>query len=425
MYLHRQDQYRHLKALLETSNSAIFIHGKEGVGKLEVIKKIMDERDDTYLYVDIWDCFTPRILFDRMLSHLLPEDTVSCDNPLDFASILKNQQIDKNVIMVLNHAEKLRDWDGSILTALFNLNKLSNLNITIVLLSTIVWDRFRSKTFQDPILFHFSDYTKEQIIDVISEEIYSCNDKSYCQTVVRPFVELIYDIFHACCSQLKELIYLSKLLFPHYIYPIQQGIIVESDRARLYKWIQPFISQNINKLYLREISLYQFDTNRDDIMEKYTTNSTISFAGDSIDNDLSVCSKYLLISSYLASYNPAKLDGKYFAKIEVQKKKGGAIRKTKSKNKNDRSKLLLKGPKSFVLERMLGIFYNIIPESIPPCVDVFEQVRNLVSLRFLIQMNSLEKFDCLKLKCNVSYDYVVKLSKSVNFDISKYLFDIC
>jgi origin recognition complex subunit 5 len=84
-----------------------------------------------------------------------------------------------------------------------------------------------------------------------------------------------------------------------------------------------------------------------------------------------VHSKYLIIASFLASYNPLQFDAQCFSKTSggVRLKMRGGRKKTSAKTKQ-----LLLGPKMFTIDRMLAIFYNIIDDSVGCGVDIYLQV---------------------------------------------------
>jgi origin recognition complex subunit 5 len=104
---------------------------------------------------------------------------------------------------------------------------------------------------------------------------------------------------------------------------------------------------------------------------KITVQASLPTTGNSntLTHLLPFHARLLLIASYLASYNPPRLDTVLFMKTSLQKrrKKGGGTalaRTTKasaSKSRKISRKLL--GPQAFVLERMLAIFHSIREES--------------------------------------------------------------
>lgn len=76
---------------------------------------------------------------------------------------------------------------------------------------------------------------------------------------------------------------------------------------RLWKHIEPFFKDIMSRIYLRELSTQQG--------ERALATPTNSFGGMIDYLELPYYSKYLLLSSFLASYNPAKADKKFFSKV--------------------------------------------------------------------------------------------------------------
>jgi origin recognition complex subunit 5 len=68
------------------------------------------------------------------------------------------------------------------------------------------------------------------------------------------------------------------------------------------------------------------------------------------------------------------MDSRFFsASTTVRRRKGGAAKKLKVEQEKVKQHLL--GPKTFVTERMLAIFYNLVEEPIAPTVDISAQVK--------------------------------------------------
>jgi len=83
----------------------------------------------------------------------------------------------------------------------------------------------------------------------------------------------------------------------------------------------------------------------------------------------------------------------------------------------------LQGPHSFPLNRMLAIFYSIIDGRVAPTINLFSQITNLVSLQLITRISREDEIDSPKYKCLVSIESITAISKTVNFEILKYLFD--
>jgi origin recognition complex subunit 5 len=156
-------------------------------------------------------------------------------------------------------------------------------------------------------------------------------------------------------------------------------IVKPSEKAKLFKQAQPYFSQATDKLYLREISsaewskeTSQLKDDSDDEDKRFLTKR----GAERAEFELPHYTKFLLIASYLASYNPPRFDVRYFAKAseERKKKKGGGTRKGRVDKLGGKMRQQLLGPKAFPVERMLAIFYSIIEEPLEDTIDIQSQV---------------------------------------------------
>ena len=147
-------------------------------------------------------------------------------------------------------------------------------------------------------------------------------------------------------------------------------------------------------------------------------------------HDLPYYSKFLLLSSYLASYNPSRLDVQFFTKASDKRKRrrgGGAIGSgggRKSQVRKIQRRLL--GPQPFLLERMLAIFHAIVRDPVASSVDLQTQIATLTSLRLLVRASAsgdpLEAGG--KWRVNVGWEYVKGLARSVKFEVEGLLAEV-
>jgi origin recognition complex subunit 5 len=113
----------------------------------------------------------------------------------------------------------------------------------VILLSTIVFEKFRTKGGSyEPLYIRFPDYTKEDTIQILLldfvdiERQIELNDGDIITDTTtmkvtvelddaffKSYAELIYSIFNHNCKDLNELRYFAALLLPLYIKPIQEG----------------------------------------------------------------------------------------------------------------------------------------------------------------------------------------------------------
>lgn len=118
-------------------------------------------------------------------------------------------------------------------------------------------------------------------------------------------------------------------LFKIYCEPLQDQTVVPNEemKRRLFSHLQPHIAPYLNETF-RVPSLCSENTaNKDTFKRKVSGNKLgVPDISEEIDFHMSVCAKYLLISAFLASRNPATLDASLFDSTG-----GAATRKRKRK----------------------------------------------------------------------------------------------
>lgn len=129
----------------------------------------------------------------------------------------------------------------------------------------------------------------------------------YNSVVLKPFCRVT--------RRLDELSTALSPLFTKYCEPLNDlGVIPnEETKRRLFSCLQPHIASALNGIF-RVTSQPSLDTGSKDKLKR-KSNSKKFGASDSIDEidfHMSTSAKYLLISAFLASRNPATLDASLF-----------------------------------------------------------------------------------------------------------------
>ncbi|GJJ68523.1 origin recognition complex subunit 5 [Entomortierella parvispora] len=348
--------------------------------------------------------------------------------------------------LVLDRAERLRDTAPTLIPVLMRLQELTGRNICVILITTIVWEKFRSKTGgYEPIILHFPQYSKSETVAILERDLPEGEDAE----LYMRFVDLVYDVFQRNCKDLNEIRHLVALLFPLYVKPVKEGKIQRHEGLKLHRHIQAYFVEAMDKIYLREISSMEWSdrttqaaggslhsrTDGDSSSSRMVSGAPGSeramMTAVSVQNvfDLPYFTKFILIAAFLASYNPPRLDMRYFAKVSNQggkmtkRAKVAAAKRHGHDSLGSKLRQQLLGPKTFPIERMLAIFYSILDEEAEETVHVHTQIASLVSLRLLQRVTPMDKLDSIKCKCNVSYETIKALAKSTKFDIDKYLYD--
>uniref|UniRef100_A0A3P9QEQ5 Origin recognition complex subunit 5 n=1 Tax=Poecilia reticulata TaxID=8081 RepID=A0A3P9QEQ5_POERE len=364
---------------------SLFIYGHRASGKSHVVNLLMKELELPHVTVSCVECVSAALLFEQVLLSFFGCDAASLlprsPSLSDFVRIYKQRASEfpskQTRYIVMEQAELLRDANVNLLPALLRLQELDN--VSVILLSEIVWDKFRPNTgCFEPLLLHFPDYSKAELLQILS----AGRNPSYSAEFYSSYINILLGVFYAVCRDLRELQHLAALNFSKFCEPVAVG--KETETHKLWKNIEPHLKKAMQTVYLRELPYY---------------------------------SKFLLIAAYLASYNPARTDKRFFVKHH------GKIKKTNFLKKNEKTSNHLLGPKPFPLDRLLAIFYSVVDSRVAPSASIFSQISSLVTLQLLTLVSHDDQLDSPKYKCAVSLDFISAISRTVNFDIVKYLYD--
>ncbi|KAK3579067.1 hypothetical protein CHS0354_029927 [Potamilus streckersoni] len=432
----RQKQISTLMALfgkrVHFTPAALFLYGHTATGKSLVVSTLMDKLKLPFVLLNCVECYSQRFLYEHILNSLYQTDLfafdesvprIKCDNMNDFMrlfkQVLNEKRLDKETVyIIMDKAERLRDMEANILPAFLRLQELSSSNVCVILLSEIVWEKFRWGTgFAEPFILHFPDYKKDELLQILSK---GC-PANFPESCYAMYLNLVLSVFHHVCRDLREIQHLVNLNFMKFTEPIRCGEATSDDSKKLWKNIEPHLKKALQTVYLREVSSSQWERYQAEIardMEQENTSQSLQGLSHRCHVELPYYSKYLLIAAYLASYNPAKTDKRFFAKHSEKKSK-----KTLQKKKHERASNHMLGPKPFPLDRLMAIFYSIVEGKVAPTANIFMQITSLVSLHMLAQVAGDDQIETPKYKCLISLDFIKSVARTVNFDVVKYLYD--
>ena len=372
---------------------SLYVWGHSGTGKTLVVQSVLKKLQVQFAFVSCIDCYTPQLLFESVLRQITAthSDTMTgrCDNMAKFVQVL-SQVLDEcspAVYLVLDKAERVRDMEPTLLPSLMRLAELTRRKVCVILISELVWGKFYSDPFETPsFILHFPNYSKEEILVLMGEDCPQDKPSVFYHT----FINHIWNVFNSVCRDLSELRHLSTILYPKYCEPVDQDKIGIQETRRLWRHIEPYFKHIMSKIFLREISSAH--------MERIQLVGTSQQSG-SKSIELPHVSKFLLISAYLASYNPARMDKRFFSKRK------GDSKKSKKKVPKDKPNCQLQGPKPFPLDRMMAVFYSIMEDCEAPSADVYSQISSLVTMQLVAQVGNACDLDnprykaCLSMPC--------------------------
>ncbi|XP_017267199.1 origin recognition complex subunit 5 isoform X1 [Kryptolebias marmoratus] len=398
---------------------SIFIFGHRSSGKSHVLNVLLKELELPHATVSCVECVSATLLFEEVLLSFFGSDAASLlprsPSLSDFVRVYRLHRSQfpakQTRYVIMEKAELLRDAEANLLPALLRFQELVEDNVAVILLSEIVWDTFRPNTgCFEPLLLHFPDYSKGELQQILSRD----RHPSYSAEFYSSYINILLGVFYSVCRDLRELRHLAALNFPKFCEPLEAGKVKETDTHKLWKNIEPHLKKAMQTVYLREVSSLQWEQ-----MQQVEEHEAGALRGLSAHThvELPYYSKFLLIAAYLASYNPARTDKRFFLKHH------GKIKKTNFLKKNEKTSNHLLGPKPFPLDRLLAIFYSVVDSRVAPTASIFSQISSLVTLQLLVQVSHDDQLDAPKYKCAVSLDFITAVSRTVNFEIVKYLYD--
>lgn len=387
--------------------SSLFIHGNTGTGKTYVVKTILECLEIPFSYVNCVEAFVPKLIYEKILSDIPDLDLKTCNTMMDFVTSIKKSSIadieDEMYYIVFDKAERLRKMDDHVLSAFLRLAELTGLRVCVVFITEIVLEKFFSSTgFYFPFPVHFEDYSKSDVTEILKLDC----PVGYNLEFYKHYCQLVVDVFFMICRDVKELRHLAFANLKKYCEPIAAGEVGEHEVRKLYLKMVPYLKKASQTVYLREISTSQWESmNSESKMEK-------------VQVDLPYYAKYLLIAAYFASYNPANTDRRFFTKKSAGKLSKRA--KTTLKAAKNQDKKLL-GPKAFPMDRLMAIFYSIVPGGASSSGNILNQLSTLVTLNFVAKSSQDDVIEAAKYKCVVSLEFAMEIGKQVDLDVVQYL----
>lgn len=397
---------------------SIFLYGHRASGKSYVTDILMKELELPHVTLSCVECISVALLFERVLQSFFGHEAASLlprtPSLSDFVRLYRQQSAlspaTQTRYIIMEKAELLRDADANLLPALLRLQELVDDNVTVILLSELVWDKFRPNTgCFEPLLLHFPDYSKGELQQILSQD----RHPSYSAELYSSYINILLGVFYSVCRDLRELRHLAAINFSKFCEPLVEEKLKETDTHKLWRHMEPHLKKAMQTVYIREVSSLQWENMQ--LMEEESTPLRGLSAHTHVE--LPYYSKFLLIAAYLASYNPARTDKRFFVKHH------GKIRKTNFLKKNEKTSNHLLGPKPFPLDRLLAIFYSVVDSRVAPTASIFSQISSLVTLQLLVQVSHDDQLDAPKYKCSVSLDFICAIARTVNFEIIKYLYD--
>ncbi|XP_060218591.1 origin of replication complex subunit 5 isoform X1 [Lycium barbarum] len=463
----------HLLGPLDSPMFPVFIYGGASTGKTSTILQIFKNLKRPFVYCSCITCYSPRILFESVLNQLLLHrknesnrysSAKRCERPSDFVNLLQEalrSVVDslkvkssskksvggargKMVYLVFDNLELAREWDKStnILPFLFKLYDILKMpEVGLIFLSNASPDTYYSDTgYVEPIPVYFPDYTEDELRQILMKnqenpKLYS----SFLEVVLRPFCRVT--------RRVDELSTSFSSLYQIYCEPLDDlGVVPSEDMKRkLFSHLQPHIGPSLNDTFKAESRLSSEASAKTNKWKGIARKSGVFESSDEIDFHMSACAKYLLICAFIASRNPATLDAHLFdstgGSVNPKRKRKSSV-KSVEKKETAEQELLLKGPGTFPLERLLAIFQCVV--SVSECLpdeeaqgdgglegeswtngllsDVLLELSSLCNANFISKGGSCPLEGANRYRSMVSEAMALKVAKSLKVPLAKYLY---
>ncbi|GAB0091636.1 Origin recognition complex subunit 5 [Sergentomyia squamirostris] len=435
--------YNHIGYSDEPLPEAIYLSGPVCSGKTLILTSLLHNlRHIFYAVVDCVECYTPKILFENIIDYLSCHELnfengftprAKCDNLRAFLEEFRRGFAEETVIIVVKNAEKFRDMDANILPAFLRLRELCGINVCCILIGQIPFQKFYPNTgLPTPIKIKVPQYTKEQIEEILVKEfpkiqstlkekiqrnlehssrleIISLLDLDFYRNYLNTFLHMFYRV----CRNLIQLRMVAEECFEKYCEPIFTDPTISAHN--LWKNISGTLKEALETLYTR---LNASSIECDSSVQNREMKDFIQIV------ELPFYAKYLLIAGYLASHNPAKEDKRLFLKNHGKQKK--RLKSIHAKAKVAEKTMMLQGPATFSVDRLLAIFHAIIDQKVCLTCDLLAQISTLVELGFFTRTttdrNILE--GSARFVCGLQLSVISRIGEMVGFTVNRFLFDL-
>lgn len=463
----RQKQRQHLlRALCGSGIAPIFIWGASTTGKRSVLSSALNAVAPTAT-VNYVDCV--RAHGDRALYSSIDKDIATLD--LLVPCIHARLNGNNHYILVFLRAERLASapFTEDAPRILFRLPYMlcSPRYFRVIFVSRWPWSRFRDSIVPDvrePLCIHFPTYTENEAVTAVVKMTSSSlppnlpapglKDQNEALHLYPGFVASVVNVLHRYTTNLRELSRVCSRLYPAYLTPLVHDSSIQ--RAALWNRISADVTNAVRMLYTREFvtaaehldaelatSCCGGHARQDDrvLSSSHSATERARQTGSTLENmatistELCKVSRLLLISAFLASYNPPSTDLHFFTS-QVARRRPQPRGNSRTGNRKLTPKSGFLAQNASPLNRILAIYdamQGLVREPQSDAITEFGESGNssnaLLNLSTLVDLNLLGRDgtgDLLrepKYRCNVTLETALLVAKSVDISLYEYLND--
>ncbi|KAH8353782.1 hypothetical protein KR059_011468 [Drosophila kikkawai] len=425
----------------EAYPSAIYLFGHSGTGKTALTRALLKECSKRQgvrtAHLNAIECYTTKIMLENVLDSLTsPQkgDSIKADNMVEFVEQLRRAEA-PGFLIAVDNAERLRDMDANVLPVLLRLQQLTSLNLCVILLSQLPFEKFYNKTgLSEVICLHLPQYNKAETQRILGSDFDQVRGHlleqfatdpgrlEICETAMTEdfynnYLNLFLSVFYKACRDLPELQLTARKCFAVYLEPVLDGAVEASDISRLWRHIAGPLRAALTQIYMR------IEKPLEECAESSASLEDQSVRKLAQSLELPYYAKFLLIAAFLASHNAANQDKRLFVKHHGKQRKRMQTVNARAKTTEKMSTTL--GPKSFSIDRLLAIFYAILEEKVGLTCNLLSQISTLVHLKLLSFVSGEQNImdGSARLQCTVGLEFVLQIGKVVGFNVRQYLCD--
>ncbi|QHO08683.1 Origin of replication complex subunit [Arachis hypogaea] len=294
---------------LNTPMLPLFVYGGASTGKISIILQLFRHLNRPLVYSSCRTCYNQRILFESILNqlHLHRKSSANgysnakrCERPSDFINFLMEALTDA-INNLKEKSEKLISGKTMAQGGIGNMIYL----IPFTPLTWVMWSL-------SLIPVYFPDYTDADLRKILLRN--QADSKLYSS-----FLDVALRSFFRVTRQVDELSTAFKPLYEKYCEPLSdKRVFLNGDKdkdmkRKLFSHINPHITSSLNEIF--KVSSHPSaevenskEANLKVNQKKLERREEIA----KLDFHMSTSAKYLLISAFLASRNPATLDASLF-----------------------------------------------------------------------------------------------------------------
>ncbi|KAF8841357.1 small oligopeptide transporter [Paxillus ammoniavirescens] len=377
---------------------------------------------------------------------------------------------DPTMVLLIERAERLYESLPDLLIPLTRLAELSQVNISVIFLSSVRWEEIKPPlgAAPDPYYINVDPLTKQDVISRLvsayraTSLVQSASNMTY-HPALQPFYEQYVDTL---CSTISiytndplELQYIAAARWPGFVKPVidqynklaQQaeadGVTppdLESPgteaRLRLLNYFLPTFPAALDALYPRLMNATDWAADNDYDQGQALGDDRTRVSSIKVDH-LPRMSKFILIAAFLASTNPAKSDMRMLGRGAEERKK--KRRKSVSPKKTQMSVVKISqrllGPTTFPLDRLFAILGALLEENdfesrphdprfeLPGeytdmeigRIHVYAAITEMTFMRALHRTTGMDKLDGPPMfKCGISHEVALALARDVDVPLN-------